>query len=260
MIAVVETWLKGEEIIDAEGFKWVGRNRRLLHKRAVRGSSGVGILIKEELLKRCNLEILDADSEDILWVKLDWKEDESSLVLAVCYIPPETSSRGKGSEETLQLLAEQVGKFGALGPIVTCGDFNARCGNLEVEVDGIPNRHITDVMKNSQGEGFVDFLRSTEMCVVNGQIGRDTFTCVSNRGCSVVDYCVIRVENFHLIENFEVTTMRESIDEMKLEGEAVRVPDHSLLRWEIRTEGVVSRIRTEKNRKEEKVKRRYIIP
>ena len=51
-----------------------------------------------------------------------------------------------------------------------CGDFNARCGNLEVEVDGIPNRQITDVMKNSQGEGFVDFLRNTEMCVVNGRI------------------------------------------------------------------------------------------
>ena len=35
VMAVVETWLKGEEIIDAEGYKWVGCNRRLLHKRAV---------------------------------------------------------------------------------------------------------------------------------------------------------------------------------------------------------------------------------
>ena len=71
------------------------------------------------------------------------------------------------------------------------------------------------------------------MCGEWTNIGRDTFTCVSNIGCSVVDYCVIGVDNFHLIENFKVTTMRESIDEMKLEGEAVRVPDHSLLRWEI---------------------------
>ena len=54
------------------------RNRRLLHKRAVRGSGGVGILIKEELLKRCNLEILDADSED--FCGLNWTGRKMSQV------------------------------------------------------------------------------------------------------------------------------------------------------------------------------------
>ena len=33
------------------------------------------------------------------------------------------------------------------------------------------------------------------MCVVNGRKGRDTFTCVSNKLCSVVDYCVVGMEN-----------------------------------------------------------------
>ena len=43
----------------------------------------------------------------------------------------------------------------------------------------------------SQGEAFVDFLRGGNMTVVNGRKGRDAFTCVSGRGCSVVDYCIV---------------------------------------------------------------------
>ena len=33
------------------------------------------------------------------------------------------------------------------------------------------------------------------MYVVNGRKGKDTFTCVSNKPCSVVDYCVVGMDN-----------------------------------------------------------------
>ena len=68
------------------------------------------------------------------------------------------------------------------------------------------------------------------MCIVNERKGRDVFTCVSGRGCSVVDYCVMDAEELDMIENFRVTTMCEAVEEMRLAGVAVRVPDHSLLR------------------------------
>ena len=125
VVALVETWLKAEDVLAVEGYKWFGQNRRHLHKNAVRGSGGVGVLIREEVLKSYQVEILDTDVEDVLWVKLSQEEEEQVLVLAVCYIPPEASSRGKSTEETLQQLAEQVVKFNQLGPIVICGDFNA---------------------------------------------------------------------------------------------------------------------------------------
>ena len=35
MMALVETWLKGEEEIVVEGYRWFGRNRRNLHRNAV---------------------------------------------------------------------------------------------------------------------------------------------------------------------------------------------------------------------------------
>ena len=63
-----------------------------------------------------------------------------------------------------------------------------------------------DEVKNNQGEIFVDFLRSVNMGVVNGRKGKDAFTCVSGKGYSVVDYCIVRAEYFDLIGNFRVVT------------------------------------------------------
>ena len=83
--------------------------------KAVWGSGGVGVLIKEEVLKEYAVEVLDSDMDDVLWVRLsNEEEEEGSLVLAVCYLPPETSSRGMGGEETLQSWEEQVAKYCSL--------------------------------------------------------------------------------------------------------------------------------------------------
>ena len=64
--------------------------------------------------------------------------------------------------------------------------------------------------------------------------GKDAFTCMSSRGSSVVDYCIVPYENLSMIFKFRVVTMPESIDEMKLRGVPLRVPDHSLLLWDSR--------------------------
>ena len=159
------------------------------------------MLIREEVLKEYVVEVLDSDVEGVLWLRMSKAQEEESLVLAVCYIPPESSSLEIGMEEVLQSLGEQVAKFRSQGPMIICGDFNARCGRLDVECEGMPNRKVIDGVKNSQGEVFVDFLRSVNMGVVNGRKGKDAFTCVSNRGCSVVDNCVVGAENFSLNYN-----------------------------------------------------------
>ena len=240
MMALVETWLKGEEEIVVEGYRWFGRNRRNLHRNAVRGSGGVGLLVREEVLERYVVEVLDTDVEDVLWVRLN-QENEEILTLAVCYIPPEPSGSGMGAEETLQLLTEQVLRFGSQGPLIICGDFNARCGTLDVHREGVPPRKVIDVMRNSQGEDFVEFLKSVNMVVVNGRKGRDAFTCISGRGCSVVDYCVVGNEHLNMIESFKVTTMSESVEEMRCKGAVTRIPDHSLVAWEIGVDWVGER-------------------
>ena len=94
-LALVETWLKRDEEVVVKGYKWFGHNRKHLHRNAVRGSGGVGVLVRGEVLNSYQIEILGAEVEHMLWVKLNPGEEEQGLVLAVCYVPLESSSRGR---------------------------------------------------------------------------------------------------------------------------------------------------------------------
>ena len=42
------------------------------------------------------------------------------------------------------MAGEKVAEFSSLGSLVICGDFNARCGHLEAEVEGLHPRKIID--------------------------------------------------------------------------------------------------------------------
>ena len=45
-ICLAETHLQRDESITLEGYTWFGHNRLKIHRNAIRGSGGVGILIK----------------------------------------------------------------------------------------------------------------------------------------------------------------------------------------------------------------------
>ena len=46
----METWLREDEEVEFEGFRWFGQNRSQLNKKVVRGSGGVGILYSQVLM------------------------------------------------------------------------------------------------------------------------------------------------------------------------------------------------------------------
>lgn len=45
----METWLRGEAGIEFEGYSWFGNNRKCLNSKAVRGSGGVGFLVRNDI-------------------------------------------------------------------------------------------------------------------------------------------------------------------------------------------------------------------
>ena len=92
---------------------WAQLNASTSLEGEVRGSGGVGVLIRGSV-KHYQIEILEAEIEDMLWAKLNQGEEEKGLVLAVCYVPPESSSCGRSSEECFQILAEQVASLECL--------------------------------------------------------------------------------------------------------------------------------------------------
>ena len=71
----------------------------------------------------------------------------------------------------------------------------------DVAGDNIP-RKVIDEVKTERGEALVSFLRSSGLCLVNGRVGQDNFTCISGKGRSVVDYCMVFQGDLDLV-NFK---------------------------------------------------------
>ena len=174
---LVETWFKEDEVVEFDGFRWFGWNRSQLNRKAVRGSGGVGMLVKSSWCQVWLGEIISVETEDIMWVKFVNKQTMEVLFVAVCYIPPVGSSCDADAEECLQVLSDQVQKYQLEGRVVVCGDFNAQCGNLKDLGDDmnviIGDRKSSDPMKNGQGELLVECMQSSGLCFVNGRKGND---------------------------------------------------------------------------------------
>ena len=62
-------------LINVDGYKWIGQNRNKLAKNAVRGSGGVGLLVKEGLYDKFNINVWDSSYEGILWVRFEQQEN-----------------------------------------------------------------------------------------------------------------------------------------------------------------------------------------
>ena len=111
----------------------------------------------------------DSDVENVMWVKMfSTQDEEARLLIAVCYIPPEASSSGRNAEEKMQLLSEQVEKYMPLGPLILCGDFNARCGDVQAGGE-VTTCCTVDPEKNHQGEALNDLLRSIQVALCMGR-------------------------------------------------------------------------------------------
>ena len=135
--------------------------------------------------------------------------------------------------ECFLLLEEQTHRSQAEGQVVLCGDFNARCGGLRDLDDENVDRCSVDMVNNDQGEMLVECMKSTGLCFVNGRQGADEFTCISSKGRSVVDYCLVPCEELSNTKNFMVRTMSQCEAHLCVSEEGFQVPDHSVLVWDL---------------------------
>ena len=190
--AISESHLVGDATITVDGYQWFGHNRSNLNPNAIRGSGGVGFLVSNTALGTYTVHILDQSREDVLWVKLQSKsDDEFAVILCVCYLPPEGSSRGDNAQEFYDSLLTQVYMYHDGNPMVISGDLNGRLGS-KADYDGaldgvtIPPRIVIDTTCNKYGDYLVDFLVDSRYCVVNGRGDKscDNYTSVSKKGKS----------------------------------------------------------------------------
>lgn len=172
IIGICETHLKGFNKLSVPGYQWFGQNRTKLHLNAKLGSGGVGFLIRDSIFLDFNVEILNSDVEGILWLSLKHKTDILHLKVCDCYLPPINSSRQVDGQQFFDNLLSQIYEFQNHAKIYICGDFNSRCGDLKDFIEGVdmlPCRDVLDFKVNKYGHLMIDFLLSSNMCMLNGR-------------------------------------------------------------------------------------------
>ena len=125
---ICETHLKGTDRIDITNYNFFGFNRTLQHRRAPHAFGGVGFLIKNSVPRDYNLGIFDKIFGGIFGIKLTNKCTDMSIIIFVCYLPPDNSPYGKDVDGFFSHLTAQLHLASDADLIFICGDMNARVG------------------------------------------------------------------------------------------------------------------------------------
>ena len=233
-MCICETFLLEGQEINVPGYKWFGNNRKQVSKRACRGSGGVGILIGLNVLEIFDVAVISEKFEGILWVQLIHKLNKTSIGICACYLPPIGSSRGDQSIEFFDTIKALIIDNYHMEDFVICGDFNARCGNMDetsgLEGGPVPARVAVDMTSNQLGKELIATLKALDLCILNGRFApnEDGHTSISNLGMSVVDYIITPVKSFSSLHNFKVLDPFQVATESNIVIDS-SMPDHRIL-------------------------------
>ena len=67
--------------------------------------------------------------------------------------------------------------------------------------------------------------------MLNGRVGQNDYTGLSNRGRTVIDYCCVPYEQLSLYTDFAVTSSMAIVDKhgLELPREVSKLPDHAAI-------------------------------
>ncbi len=182
--------------IDIPLYSTFYHNRLLKHRNAVKGSDGVAVLVKKDILNAYNIIVSDKSYDGILGLTFTHRASEFIFLLYASYLPPENSPWGRYPDNFCTY--DRRGVLNADADlIIICGDVNCRIGEESDFIEGvhnIVNRSCLDKLKNSHGKECLNFLKDCKFCLLNGRVTSqfDNFTSVSTKGKTVVDYLLYR--------------------------------------------------------------------
>lgn len=163
IVSVCETHLSGVMGLDLKdlGYEWYGFNRTHIHKDAPKASGGVGFLIRTDIMRQYEVNIMDKCIDGILGIQFNDKFTDFKFIAFVCYLPPENSPWGRDALAFFSHLLSQIYLNSETDAIFLLGDINSRLGSLRdfcVDIDNIRSRDITDHTQNIHGQSFSEFL------------------------------------------------------------------------------------------------------
>ena len=232
-IILSDTWTSANSAVDYSNYCKIHCYRKYIHKRAKRGSGGIIIYYRESMEK--GVKLIKKSVDGVVWVKLDkaFFGFERDIYMCCVYIPPEGSPmHGLLCEDIFESIYSDIIHFKDYGNVMLLGDWNCRTANksdmvsldcaLPVEdTDDYENdtyipRYSQDTRCNTWGNCLLDLCKTSGIRIVNGRSGKDMgvgkFTCVTDKGESVVDYLIVEDDMFDVIKSFEVYDLTEFSD------------------------------------------------
>ena len=215
-----------------------------------RPSGGMSLLVRKSIFKHVSVVLSDSYH---FWCKLNkvgfgWKYD---LFICFIYIPPSSSTLLRtGQALSFETLQSECAHYEQTGWVLLCGDFNARTNDvndfiendefdeyLPLDDNYLPDQYLDKRLSkdtypiNANGTAFIEFCKSSGYRIMNGRVDKDNscnFTCFANNGNSIVDYALLRKENFCMVEKLRV-------------GELCELSDHSPIEISLKTSYVSNR-------------------
>ncbi len=231
-----ETWANNSACYDIDGYKCYLFNRKIQNKKSKRSSGGIAIYIEQSIAK--GISIVKNYQDAIVWLKLDklYFNLTEDIFLARVYIWSENSPMYNILNVSLfDILQNEINIFQTNGKVFLAGDLNARVGNKRdfIVCDRTVNllndqsyisdsqlpRNSMDSQTNCFGTKLLDMCKSLSLRIANGRLSHDSFgafTFMNSRGSSVIDYLLLREENFNLITHFNVESHSEWSDHCPL--------------------------------------------
>jgi hypothetical protein len=221
--------------MDINGYNYFNFYRKYQHKNSKRCSGGIIIFIKECLHNGISIVNIH---DTIIWLKFDKNVFglETDVFLAGVYIWAEKSPcYNVINVDLFELLQQDINEFQTQGKVWLIGDWNARVG-LKRDIilyDGIVDfidddsyvpdltceRKSMDNVTNAHGLKLIDLCKSTSLRNANGRLGNDhngSFTFFNSLGSSVINYLLLKNQDFLFINNFSVSPLSEWSDHCAL--------------------------------------------
>ena len=196
---------------------------------------GVAVCVKRTILPF--LKRIESDMEECVFLSFNEILFEKTVVMIFPYIAHEGSvfyeNKLLNGIEKLEVEYLKIKEKVENSLCLICGDLNSRTGNLneillntnvsrylngfdhcdrDDDID-IRSRKSRDKDTNNYGIQLVQFCKINDFVIINGRTQSDNvgnFTCIANKGRSVVDYCIIDRNFYDQVIDMNVLPRTES--------------------------------------------------
>ena len=208
--------------------------------RSKLGGGGLVVYMKNKVVIHTHL--IKTSYDTYMWFKIDSVslQRDKDMFLSFCYIPPSNSRYYDVYDVNIfDEIENDIAHYATEGTVALFGDMNFRtsCEIEMIENDKLstetidlissfieydsefdmtlPLRHSEDHDKNGNGSKLLNLCRTSGLIILNGRTRSDAqgaCTFFNSRGMSVIDYCIVNIEAWNNVYDFQVDLFNDFSD------------------------------------------------